>query len=309
MADRLIKSETLQDIADALRERTEKTEKINPSKFADEIRTLETSEPYDDSVTVIDGEVVFMDDYAEGRNDVYAIVDPLNAELEQTLYGTDTGGKSYYDEFWDNVLAVGSWQFLFGGRAWTAKTFRPPFNLVLEGNCNYCFYGSGLNVDFPDFLTELAIRMNTTAMTSANSMFSNGRFTVIGEVDFSNCEIVNSTFSYCGYLRTIVKIIVHENLKFSSAFNSCQVLNHMIVEGTIGQNGFDVKWSPLDKESLTSIVNALSTTTSGMTVTLSLNAVNKAFETSEGANDGRTSAEWLALAGTRSNWTISLATV
>ena len=51
----------------------------------------------------------------------------------------------------------------------------------------------------------------------------------------------------------------------------------------------------------------LTDTASGKTITFSKTAVNKAFETSAGANDGSTSAEWLALVGTKPNWTISLA--
>ena len=73
MADRLIKTETLQDIADAIRERTEKTEKIKPSKFAEEIRTLSVGdnlEEYDGSITVDEGaSVTFEEDYTEGFND------------------------------------------------------------------------------------------------------------------------------------------------------------------------------------------------------------------------------------------------
>ena len=63
----------------------------------------------------------------------------------------------------------------------------------------------------------------------------------------------------------------------------------------------------LSKASITSIINALSSTTSGLTVTLSKTAVNTAFETESGGADGSTSQEWLALATTKSNWTISLA--
>lgn len=70
MADRLIKSETLADIANAIRERTETTEKINPRDFATHIRTLEVIEEYDEAVTVDGGaNVVFTDDYTEGYED------------------------------------------------------------------------------------------------------------------------------------------------------------------------------------------------------------------------------------------------
>jgi hypothetical protein len=62
----------------------------------------------------------------------------------------------------------------------------------------------------------------------------------------------------------------------------------------------------LTRASIESIVNALSTTTSGKTVTFSRAAVNKAYETSEGANDGADSPEWYSLIDTRSNWTFNL---
>jgi hypothetical protein len=65
----------------------------------------------------------------------------------------------------------------------------------------------------------------------------------------------------------------------------------------IGQKNFNVHWSPkLSKASIESIINALSSTTSGLTVTISKTAKEAAF----------TSAEWSALIATKSNWTISL---
>ena len=90
-------------------------------------------------------------------------------------------------------------------------------------------------------------------------------------------------------------------------FTNCFQLQNLTIEGIIGQNGFNVQWSTkLSKASITSIINALSETTSGLTVTLSKTAVNNAFETSAGAADGSTSEEWTTLEGTKTNWTISL---
>ena len=308
MADRLIKSETLQDIADALRERTEKTEKINPSKFAAEIRTLalDTSEPYDDSVTVDEGKTVtFNEDYSEGRNDVYAIVDPLNAELERTLYGTDTGGKSYYDEFWESAIpdlkAVSGAASFAGGR-WNDKTFIPPQKITFTGNCSYCFFQSGIKKEITD-LVEFG-----NGLTSLANTFYGCKIKTIPALNASGIGTLASTF-YLSEAEKVILLAVSASTKYSSTFHEASKLKSLTIGGTIGQAGFDTKWSPLDKESLTSIVNALSTTTNGLTVTLSLNAVKKAFETSEGANDGDTSPEWLALAATKPNWTITLATV
>ena len=59
----------------------------------------------------------------------------------------------------------------------------------------------------------------------------------------------------------------------------------------------EIHWSEnLTKASITSIINGLSTETSGLTVTLSKTAVDNAFE----------DAEWSELEATKPNWTISL---
>ena len=119
----------------------------------------------------------------------------------------------------------------------------------------------------------------------ANNMFSNPTLhTVLGEIDFSECVNVNSTFSSAS---TLINI----RFKAGTLSRSIDTLSGCRV---------------LSKESLTSIVRGLSDTASGQTLTVSRTAVNKAFETSEGANDGSESTEWTALVGEKSNWTISL---
>lgn len=107
--------------------------------------------------------------------------------------------------------------------------------------------------------------------------------------------------------RIIDKLIVYDYTKYTNTFQYSYVLEHMIVEGTIAQNGFNVRWSTnLDKESITSIINALSTTTSGLTVTLSKTAVNNAFGID--VDDPTTypeGSEWYELRHSRDNWTVN----
>lgn len=62
----------------------------------------------------------------------------------------------------------------------------------------------------------------------------------------------------------------------------------------------------LSKNSIVSAMTILSPDVTDKTLTLSQTAVDTAFETSPGAADGSTSAEWLALVAEHSNWTISL---
>ena len=109
-------------------------------------------------------------------------------------------------------------------------------------------------------------------------------------------------------LHTIDKLIVDENTTYTGWFNSTTNLQNLTIEGTIAQKGFSVSaCTKLSRASIENIINALSTETNALTVTLSKTAVNNAFETSEGAADGRTSAEWATLIATKTNWTIALA--
>ena len=131
---------------------------------------------------------------------------------------------------------------------------------------------------------------------------------VIEDIGITNVYNFGNTFAWCGALHTIECIYPDVDTQFDGAFIGCYELVYLRVDGTIGQNGFDISWSTkLSKESITSIVNALSTTASGKSITLSKAAVNQAFETYAGVRDGSVSSEWLALADTRSNWTIALA--
>ena len=107
-------------------------------------------------------------------------------------------------------------------------------------------------------------------------------------------------------LVSIDGITVAASCSFTNAFRNCTALEHVIFYGIIG-NPLDLSWSTLlDKESITSIINALSTTTSGLTVTLSKTAVNNAFGID--VDDEATfpeGSEYYELRNSKSNWTIS----
>ncbi len=91
------------------------------------------------------------------------------------------------------------------------------------------------------------------------------------------------------------------------AFHTCTSLEDIeFVPGTIGVN-LSFAWSDrLSRASILSVLDGLSDDVSGFTLTLSLDAVNAAFETSRGAGNGADSDEWSALAGSHANWTIAL---
>lgn len=240
----------------------------------------------------------------------------LNNQLEQILYGTDTGGKSFYDEFWDNYQRNGSlsdYRYVFSGSGWSSKNFRPKYDIKPKLASSMFMMFDNLQsaepLDLTKRLKDLGVVLDLNGVTGNNAtgIFSYAKITRVPIIDLRNANM-NQTFYQNSIVTTIDGIMISENVTYTNnAFQNCTSLVDLDIQGTIGQNGFNVQWSTkLSKASIISIINALSTTTTGLTLTLSKTAVNNAFETSEGLGNGTTSQEWLNLIATKSNWTISL---
>ena len=223
--------------------------------------------------------------------------------------GIEAGKKSEYDAFWDAYQQNGkrtNYQRSFSGLGWTAQNFRPKYNMK-PTDCSNMFAVSGMeNQDLRGLLDAAGVTLDTSECMNFSYMFQYNAPTHIPMLDTRACN--NLAFLSNNGGIDDVKFILRDDGSQQVAnmlyYNSN--LKTLEIEGTIGQNGFDVKWSPLNKASLTSVVNALSSTTTGLTVTLRLAAVNTAFETTAGAADGSTSEEWTALIATKPNWTINL---
>lgn len=252
--------------------------------------------------------------YEGGKAKAISEVEPLNAELEQILYGKDTGGRGFYGEFWSAYLNEGkrgNFRLAFYGEGWTKKTFRPTYDIRVTSDAENMFQNFNANTsafDLYEHLQMLGVSIDFSGATILGYAFYSMNVSRLPAISTVSCQTLTQLFGYSS-VETIDKVILKEDgsQTFSGAFQGCSLLKNLTIEGTIGQNGFDAHWSVnLSKASITSIINALSATTSGLAVTLSKTAVNKAFETAEGANDGSTSAEWNTLIAPKSNWTISL---
>ena len=213
----------------------------------------------------------------------------------------EAGKKTQYDEFWDNYFVSEENLGKYAGSGWNYKTFFPNRDIVIKNNGNYCFYANGLNAHLGQWCADLGINI-TIAPTSHTYMFSYAKFTGLPQIDFRNAANSNGTFYQSTKLVTIDKLILKSDGTdtFNSMFGGCNALENLTIEGVIGQSGLNLQWSTLlSKASITSIINALSTTTSGLSVTLSKTAVETAFGST-------TATEWTTLISTRSNWTINL---
>jgi hypothetical protein len=211
------------------------------------------------------------------------------AENEQKVFdagydeGFADGKQAEYDAFWDNIQNNGSedgaiYVHAFAYARFTDANYHPKYPIIGRSgtSMNEMYYRSG---DISDTLVPIYATNNISHM-----------------------------FSECYNLKTIRLLSLTQDTIFAGAFYLCSSLENLTIEGTIGQNGFNLQYSKkLSKASITSIIEHLSTTTSGLTVTFSRDAVNKAFETSEGANDGSTAGEWLSYTATaRPKWNFSL---
>jgi hypothetical protein len=197
--------------------------------------------------------------------------------------GLVAGKKAQYDAFWDEYQEKGNRSYYdraFGNLRWNDKTYKPKYPIRPLASYDSLFEGSRV--------TDTKVDIDFSRITQKTT--------------------VSRIFAYDSDLTTIRKLIVNENIVFDAWFPSCAKLTNLTVEGVIAQNGFDTHWSTkLSRASIESIVNALSTETSNLTVTFSRDAVNKAFETSEGANDGESTDEWAYMyIIARPNWYFSL---
>lgn len=226
------------------------------------------------------------------------------------------GSQMEYDKFWDNYQNKGrrrNYNFAFYGSCWNDIIFRPKYDIIIgdDGNVlTQMFVGSHIT-NLVDILKACGVKIDCSAYHGSNTvaLFTSSTITHIPELDLTGAyNGIGNCFSLCKNLQSIEKIILKNDGSqtiSSAAFQECTALKRLLFEGVIGSN-MDIHWSPLSKDSILSIFTALSDTSDGKTVSFSLSAINKAFETAEGTGDGSTSGEWNDLLKTKLNWTVVL---
>lgn len=229
--------------------------------------------------------------------------------------------KAGQSSVWDNITdryTRNVWDRGFSRWRVDGEFFRPQQTLDVTGISSQMFYYAVTSepIDAQAIEEEIGHPLFDFRTAQRLDYFNNpGVFSTLGTIDLTGCIFSTSLDQFCAtnttvnYLTSIKKLIVHAETYFKNTmFRYCSNLTHCIFEGTIGTSGLTLSFcTSLDLESITSIFRCLSSETTGLSITLSQNAVNKAFETSEGADDGSQSQDWADYVGSRSNWTISLA--
>ena len=203
----------------------------------------------------------------------------IDCEYRQDLF--EAGLINATEIAMSNSEQTGGYVMTFAGYGWCDDNYRPTRPIRHKGSYNRLYNYSRI--------TDTKVDIDVTLSTSNRS----------------------ALFDYAQNLKTIRKIITTENHGYSNWFAACSALENITFEGIIGKN-IDFKDSKkLSKASIENIVGCLSTTATEETLTLSLTAVDNAFETSSGAADGSTLEEWINLITPKSNsynglWTITL---
>jgi hypothetical protein len=207
------------------------------------------------------------------------------------------GKQAEYDAFWKAYQNNGTrdnYQYgAFGGDGWVDELFKPKYKIKAKYNYQM-FYGCRL--------TEI-LDIDFSEASDMQSTFSVCYYLEhIGEIAAIKSKNNKSAFHACKKLKTIDKLIVNSAATFDSTFYQCEALENITIEGEIG-NDINFQWSTkLKAASIESIVNHLSDTVSGKTLTLSKTAADTAFpcwyenENGEWVNVGcGANGEWLEL--------------
>ena len=231
------------------------------------------------------------------------------AQNEQKVY--DAGKQAEYDRFWDAYQENGTRnQYEYAFADWREEAFKPKYSMILQvGHTGANMFWRCRATNIVEIFEKQGITLDTSKCGNMSGMFQNAYSIRIPELNCSSAQDYNSNGLYYVFanskVETIDKLVVVENLKYLSTFKGCTALKNIVFEGVIGE---DISFadSPLSKDSIISIINHLSETSSGKTLSLNKTAVNTAF--SINVDDESTypeGSEYYTLRHSKDNWTFS----
>lgn len=210
------------------------------------------------------------------------------------------GGDAEYKRFWSALQDNGNrTSYLYGFYQWRVDAIDPQYD-VRPINATNMFQSvtayNGKSLSIPELEARNGIKFDFSKTTAFGNWLGWGAIEDLGFVDTTSCP--NPNFSSCNILKKLSIALKEDGSQnCSGAFDYDSGLEDLtIVSGVFGSN-LNFSWSPLSKDSILSVFNALSTTTTGLTVTFKQTAVEAAFTTDE----------WNALIATKTNWTYALA--
>ena len=278
-----------------------------------------------------------LDNMAQGVNETFLEGNKIGYTFGRRD-GIEQGKKDAYDEFWDDFQESGNRDTYIAcfGTGWTAETFKPKYQIkpIRAGYMFFNNWGEKIAIpDFVEFADNLAAEQGKTPQTHPDMFDENGHYNLFdfsrctnciyllpglqsphfGTLDFRSAESMTSVFyshsqdQYYG-VRRIDKFISSAITAFdNSTFQHATFLTDITMSGVVAKS-INFGTCPLNKASIISVVNVLSSSTTGQTVTFKKTAVNTAFGINvDDASTYPVGSEFYNLRNSKSNWTFSYA--
>ena len=221
----------------------------------------------------------------------------------------ERGRKNEYDTFWDSYQMEGAlenYSNAFSGRGWNDVTFNPKYNIIANSASDMFAFSQIGNLEA--LLEKNGVKLMTGKAAKTDAIFYYSAVTVVPELDVSSSTDLSYLFCRASNLHTIRLLKLSEKgdqVFASNTFYQCKALKNIKIEGLIGSD-IDLRYSPLSYDSINNVVFSLKTEieNDSKTVVFSKAAINAAFETYTGANDGLESAAWYDLQRCRPMWNL-----
>ena len=283
-------NEKMTAIADEIRKYTTETDRLSLDEMPRKISRVH--------------DIGFENGVAKGESDGYQ-----TGYTEGETAGVATGKQAERDTFWKNYIATMNSNYnsyyAFAGFGWNNNTFRPTRNMYIYNATN--MFSMSRITDLAGILEEQGVTIDFSGCSQFNSFAYDSKITHFPIISTVSASSLHGAFDYCYDTHTIDKLILKSDGSQTLTYivRSCTSLKNIIISGKIGVS-FDIHWSPLTKASIESVINALSTTATGKTLSLKKNAVNTAFGID--VDDETTypeGSEYYVLRHSRDNWTFS----
>ncbi len=190
----------------------------------------------------------------------------------------DRGRDYEQQEFWNVFQQNGArqnYEHGFAGKGWYNENLKPKYDITPSYASNMF-----LNTEYKGDLRDLPVKLDFSKSSSMSNLLGYAYgITGIGVVDTRMTANPLAIFTYARALQTVEKLILKSDgsQSLNNAFTQCYELRDIVIEGTIGQTVDFQHSTKLSKASITSIINALSSSVSGKSVSLSKDAVIEAF--------------------------------
>ena len=232
-----------------------------------------------------------------------SIAEKLTTIAENELKIYDKGKEAANREKWNkhiDALNKSAFTYGFAGKGWNDDTFTPYTDIVMPTgrNAGQVFSYAGIT-DLKAIFEKYGTKLDCKNALTTSGFFQYSLITKVPEIILEKATSIQGMFSNCANLVSIEKLELPEKCVLTNAFQSCTSLTE-IRFGSVIDGSIDFHWSPLSKESVESIVSALSDSASGKTVTFNKTQIDKL---------NGNSTWWADLKATKTNWSFALSDI